>query len=75
MMQDRTGLDELPLTQDSLAGLLGGGRPHVNRTLAALEGAGLVRRRRGHIRLLARGGLEHRACDCYHGVFRLPASR
>lgn len=75
MIQDRIGRDELPLTQDSLAGFLGGGRPRVNRTLGMLEGAGLVRRRRGHIKILARGALEQRACDCYRGVFRTMVSR
>jgi CRP-like cAMP-binding protein len=70
MMQDRTGGAELALTQDSLAALLGGGRPRINRTLGALEKSGLLRRKRGRIGLLNRPGLEQRACDCYRSTFR-----
>jgi CRP-like cAMP-binding protein len=65
MMQDRTGDDDLPLTQESLATMLGSGRPRVNGLLAALEQDGLVRRYRGRIRLLNRPGLERRTCECY----------
>ncbi len=66
-LQDRTGSDDLPLTQENLAALLGGGRPRVNAMLGQLEGHGLVRRRRGRIRLLGRQGLEAGSCECYHG--------
>jgi CRP-like cAMP-binding protein len=65
MMQDRTGDDDLPLTQECLATMLGSGRPRINGLLAALEHDGLVRRYRGRIRLLTRSGLERRACECY----------
>jgi hypothetical protein len=33
--------------------------------LARLDRKGLVRRRRGRIRLLARAGLEAQSCECY----------
>jgi CRP-like cAMP-binding protein len=65
MMQDRTGADEVPLTQESLATMLGSGRPRINGLLAMLELSGLVRRYRGRIGLLSRSGLEQRACECY----------
>jgi CRP-like cAMP-binding protein len=65
MMRDRTGDDDLPLTQESLATMLGSGRPRVNGLLAIMELSGLVRRYRGRIRLLSRPGLERRACECY----------
>jgi CRP-like cAMP-binding protein len=65
MMQDRTGGDDLPLTQESLATMLGSGRPRINGLLAMLELNGLLRRYRGRIRLLSRSGLERRACECY----------
>lgn len=71
MMQDRTHLDALPLTQDGLAAVLGGGRPRINHTLAGLERKGLVARRRGRIHLLNRRGLERGACDCYRTAFRI----
>jgi CRP-like cAMP-binding protein len=63
--QDRVRRDELPLTQESLATLLGGGRPRVNALLALLEQNGLVRRQRGRIRLLTRSGLKAHSCECY----------
>jgi CRP-like cAMP-binding protein len=66
--QDRVVSDDLPLTQENLATLLGNGRPHVNRVLAILEKSGLLRRHRGHIRLLDRCGLEARVCECYRVV-------
>ncbi|MEA2738026.1 MAG: hypothetical protein QOH05_1333 [Acetobacteraceae bacterium] len=65
MMQDRTEGDELPLTQENLATMLGSGRPRINVLLGALEQDGLVRRYRGRIRLLTRAGIEGRACECY----------
>jgi CRP-like cAMP-binding protein len=70
MMQDRTGDQDLPLTQESLATMLGSGRPRINRLLATLESEGLVRRYRGRVRLLSRLGLERRACDCYRLLHR-----
>jgi CRP-like cAMP-binding protein len=64
-LQDRAERDELPLTQENLATLLGSGRPRINALLANLEEAGLVRRYRGRIRLLTRSGLKAHACGCY----------
>jgi len=72
--QDRAASDDLPLTQENLATLLGHGRPRVNRLLAGLEKDGLVRRYRGRIRLLNRSGLEKRTCDCYRVVRHISAS-
>jgi CRP-like cAMP-binding protein len=65
MLGDRTDDNDLPLTQESLATMLGGGRPRINGLLALLERDGLVRRFRGRIRLMSRSGLEARACECY----------
>jgi CheY-like chemotaxis protein len=45
-IQDRLGSDDLPLTQERLAALLGGGRPRINAVPAALEQDGLLRRHR-----------------------------
>jgi len=64
-MRDLTGQDDLPVTQENLATLLGSGRSRVNLVLATLEKAGLLLRSRGHIRLLSSDGLEAQACDCY----------
>jgi CRP-like cAMP-binding protein len=67
-IQDLTETDDLPMTQENLATLLGSGRPRINAILAGLENKGLLRRRRGHIRLLDRSGLETGSCECYAAV-------
>jgi CRP-like cAMP-binding protein len=72
MMRDRTGDDDLPLTQEALATMLGSGRPRINGLLAALERDGLVRRYRGRIRLSSRIALEQRACECYRPLIFAP---
>lgn len=66
MLWDRTDDNDLPLTQELVATMLGGGRPRINGLLALLEQDGLIRRFRGRIRLMSRSGLEARACECYH---------
>jgi CRP-like cAMP-binding protein len=63
---DRTGRDELPLTQDSMARVLGVQRTTVSLLAQAIAVRGLVKYRRGRIVLLDRKGLEERACECYH---------
>jgi CRP-like cAMP-binding protein len=72
MMQDRTGGQDLSLTQESLATMLGSWRPRINGLLATLESEDLVRRYRGRVRLVSRLGLERRACDCYRLLHRAP---
>ena len=64
-LRNKTRSDDLPVTQECLATLLGSGRPRINALLAVLERDGLLRRYRGRIHLLASAGLERRACDCY----------
>jgi CRP-like cAMP-binding protein len=63
---DRTGRDELPLTQDAMAQMLGVQRTTVTLLAQALKLRGLIKYRRGHIVLLDRKGLEQCACECYH---------
>jgi CRP-like cAMP-binding protein len=62
---DRTGRDELPLTQEYLAQMLGVRRTTVTLLAQALQVRGLISYRRGHIMLLDRKGLEECACECY----------
>jgi CRP-like cAMP-binding protein len=54
----------LPLTQESLAQMLGAQRTTVAVCLSALQRAGLVKSGRGAIEVLDRAGLERRACSC-----------
>lgn len=62
---DRSGSDELLMTQESLAGLLGVRREGVNAAAHKLRSAGVIRYRRGRIDVLDREQLEQRACECY----------
>ncbi|MGB6390112.1 MAG: Crp/Fnr family transcriptional regulator [Methyloceanibacter sp.] len=67
MAQDRSGLDELPITQDLLARSLGVHRPTVSGAFKLLERRGIFAER-GLIRILDRGSLERIACRCHHGM-------
>jgi CRP-like cAMP-binding protein len=63
--QQRVHSDELPLTQEFLAHMLGANRSTVTLTAIALQKLGLITYSRGHIKILAQGDLESAACDCY----------
>jgi CRP-like cAMP-binding protein len=58
MAHDRVGQDEIALTHEFLAVMLGVRRPGVTVALKLLEAAGLIRTRRGIISLIDRQGLE-----------------
>jgi CRP-like cAMP-binding protein len=62
---DRTGSDELSLTQEYLAQMLGVRRTTVTLLAQAIQVRGLIRYRRGHIVLLDRKRLQECACECY----------
>ncbi|WP_439570565.1 Crp/Fnr family transcriptional regulator, partial [Methylibium sp.] len=62
---DRLRSNELLITQELIASMLGVRREGVTEAAGHLQKAGLIRYRRGHITVLDRAGLEHRACECY----------
>ena len=62
---DRSPSDELLMTQESMASLLGVRREGVTAAALKLQQAGVIRYRRGHIDVLDREQLERRACECY----------
>jgi CRP-like cAMP-binding protein len=62
---DRLDTDELVMTQELIANMLGVRREGVTAAAGHLQEAGFIRYRRGHISVLDRGGLERRACECY----------
>lgn len=66
---DRLSSNELHITQEMIAHMLGVRRAGVTEAVARLQGAGLVERRRGQIIVRDRTGLEARACECY-GVIK-----
>ena len=62
---DRSPSDELLMTQESLAGLLGVRREGVTAAAYKLQLAGVISYRRGRIDVLDREQLQKRACECY----------
>jgi CRP-like cAMP-binding protein len=66
--RDLAGRDDIALTQEYLAQMLGVRRTSVSIVAHTLQEAGLLRYRRGHIRLLDVDGLRESACECYETV-------
>jgi CRP-like cAMP-binding protein len=62
---DRLQGDELVMTQELIANMLGVRREGVTEAALSLQQAGLIRYARGHIIVLDRAGLEKRTCECY----------
>lgn len=62
---DRLQSNELVMTQELIANMLGVRREGVTEAAGRLQQAGLIRYRRGHITVLDRPGLERRCCECY----------
>jgi CRP-like cAMP-binding protein len=67
---DRLDTSELRMTQEHIAQLLGVRREGVTEAAGKLQAAGLIEYSRGRIRVLDRGGLAQRACECYEVVRR-----
>ncbi|MCP8687474.1 Crp/Fnr family transcriptional regulator [Marinobacterium sedimentorum] len=65
LSRDRLSSDELLMTQELIANMLGVRREGVTEAAGKLQEAGLIRYQRGHITVLDRAGLEARACECY----------
>lgn len=66
---DRQTGDDLRLTQERMAAMLGVRRECVTGAALQLQRAGLIRYSRGRIEVLDRQGLQQRSCECY-GVVR-----
>ena len=62
---DRLQSNELVMTQELIANMLGVRREGVTEAAGNLQKDGLIRYRRGRITVLDRQGLERRACECY----------
>jgi len=62
---DRLPSNELIMTQELIANMLGVRREGVTEAAGKLQQAGLIEYRRGHITVLDRAGLETRVCECY----------
>jgi CRP-like cAMP-binding protein len=62
---DRLPSNELTMTQELIASMLGVRREGITEAAGQLQQAGCIRYRRGHITVLDRSGLESRVCECY----------
>ena len=65
MTRDRMPSGDFLLTQEFLGMMLGVRRTSVTDVMGALQKAGLIRYRRGHVTILDHEALRQRACECY----------
>lgn len=65
---DRLSSNELVMTQELIANMLGVRREGVTEAAGMLQKAGLIRYQRGRITVIDRPGLEARTCECYQVV-------
>ena len=65
---DRLASNDVALTQDTIANLLGVRRESITAAAGKLQAAGLIQYRRGRITVLDRAALESRVCECYATV-------
>lgn len=65
---DRLNSNELVMTQELIANMLGVRREGVTESALKLQAAGCIRYSRGRITVLDRPSLEQRTCECYSVV-------
>jgi DNA-binding transcriptional regulator YhcF (GntR family) len=68
LSHDRVPGDEIPLTQEFLAQMLGVRRATVTTAASILQRAGFIRSRRGRVLIVDREGLEGASCECYRVI-------
>ena len=71
MCRDRTETDEIRLTQEFLAIMLGVNRPSVTIAATTLQSAGYIEYSRGRITILDGKKLEKFTCECYQAVKKI----
>ena len=68
LLRDRVASDELIMTQEFIANILGGRRETVTVAAGRLQDAGLIHYTRGRLRIVDRKRLEETGCACYRAV-------
>jgi CRP-like cAMP-binding protein len=68
MCLDRVDGNELKLTQEFIAEMLGTRRATVSVAAMVLQSDGLIQYNRGHIKIIDREGLEEFTCECYQAA-------
>ncbi|QFR33998.1 Crp/Fnr family transcriptional regulator [Ancylobacter sp. TS-1] len=67
---DRTGEEDLRLTQEQLAAMMGVGRSYISRVIRQMQEAGAVEPRRGRLRIRDGERLGAISCGCHRSVRR-----
>ena len=70
MSQDRLGGDDVPLTQQFLAHMLGTRRASITVAAGVLQKRGLISYNRGKVKIKSRGRLRDASCECYEKMNR-----
>ncbi|MCA1798097.1 MAG: Crp/Fnr family transcriptional regulator [Xanthomonadaceae bacterium] len=70
LSMDRLESDEITMTQELIANMLGVRREGVTEAAGRLQKATVIKYRRGHIKVLDRLRLEKNCCECYEAVKR-----
>ena len=70
MSRDRSETDDLHLTQEFVAIMLGTNRATVTMSAITIQDIGYIKYKRGHIEITDREGLEDFTCDCYKTIKR-----
>ncbi len=65
MSLDRLPSNELTMTQELIANMLGVRREGVTEAAGRLQDTGIITYKRGKITVLDRPALERRVCECY----------
>jgi hypothetical protein len=73
-VQDRSGDEQMELTQEALAAMVGARRPVVASLIGEMQDEGLVRFHRGCLTILDRPALQRLVCECY-GIMSDAVSR
>jgi CRP-like cAMP-binding protein len=73
-LRDRCNTDVIPMTQGFLADMVGVQRTTVTLVAGKLQAAGIIRCRRGKVRILEAGKLAHAACECFGHMRKLRES-
>jgi len=68
LSHDRLQTDELVMTHEMIANMIGTRREGVTIAAGKLQDAGLINYYRGHIKIINRAGLEASVCECYRVV-------
>lgn len=68
MSSDGIGSDDIAITHEFLAAMLGVRRPGVTEAAVKLQDEGMIQYKRGGVRIVDREALEDASCECYHLV-------